>query len=107
LLNKPCSNNVVEVAKARVQDFGSKSQNPITTSVEETTKEIEGLESLGENSESVITNKKLLGQDSNHINTTTNKAKNFEFQKKINDVINDVEQILSKAQIVTTLILDL
>jgi hypothetical protein len=75
--------------------------------MEESTKEIEGLGRLGENSGNVIANKKLSSQDSNHINTTTNKAKNFEFQKKSNDVINDVEQVLSKAQIVTTFIHDL
>jgi hypothetical protein len=45
--------------------------------VEKTTKEIEGLGSLGENFGSAIANKKLLGQDSSHINATTNKAKNL------------------------------
>jgi hypothetical protein len=44
--------------------------------VEKTTKEIKGLGSLGENSGSVIANRKVLGQDSNHINATTNKAEN-------------------------------
>ncbi len=77
--------------------------------MEKTTKEVEGLGSLGKNSRSAIANKKLLGQNSNHINTTTNKAKNLviEFQKKANDVINNEKQVLSKAQITIALILDL
>ncbi len=90
----------------KLQDFGNKSQNPIATNVEKTTEEIEGLGSLRKNFGSVIANIKLLGQDSNHINATINKVENLviEFQKKANDVINNVKQVLSKAQIVTTLI---
>jgi len=49
----------------------------IETNMEKTTKEIEGLGSLGENFGSAIATKKLLGQDSSHINTTINKAKNL------------------------------
>jgi hypothetical protein len=45
--------------------------------VEKSTKEIEGLGSLGENSKNAIANRKLLSQDSNHINATINKAKNL------------------------------
>ncbi len=70
--SKPCSNNVVEVRKARVQDFGSKSQNLIATNVEKTTKEIEGLGSLGENSRSC--KQKIVRPRLSHINTTINKA---------------------------------
>ncbi len=77
--------------------------------MEKITKEVEELGSLGKNSGSAIANRKLLGQNSNHINTTTNKANNLviEFQKKANDVINNEKQVLSKAQIVIALILDL
>jgi hypothetical protein len=84
---------VIEVAKARVQDFGSKSQNTIATNMEKTTKETEGLRSLGQNSGIVITNRKLPGQDLSHVNTTTNKVENLviEFQEKASDVINDVK----------------
>jgi hypothetical protein len=76
-LSKPCSNSVIEVAKAKIQDFGNKSQNLITTNMEKTTKEIEGLGNLGENSRSAIANKKLLGQDSSKIYTIINKAENL------------------------------
>jgi hypothetical protein len=74
--------------------------------MEKTTKEIKGLGSLGENFGSVIANKKLLSQDSNYINATTNKAENLviEFQKKASNAINDVKQVLCKAQITTSLI---
>ncbi len=41
LANKLGNRSVIEVAKARVQDFGSKSQNPIATNMGKTTKEID------------------------------------------------------------------
>jgi len=53
-LSKPSSTSVIEVAKLKVQDFGNKSQNLIATNMEKTTKEIEGLGSLGENFGSAI-----------------------------------------------------
>ncbi len=109
LTNKPCNRSVIEIAKARVQDFGSKSQNPIVINMEKTTKEIQGLGSLGQNSKIVIANRKLPSQDSRHVNATTNKVGNLviEFQKKASDVINDVKRVLSKAQVVIVLTFDL
>jgi hypothetical protein len=55
----------------------SKSQNPIATNMEKTTKEIEGLGSLGQNFRIVIANRKLPSQDSSHVNATTNKVENL------------------------------
>jgi len=103
LADKPrssSSSNALEDAKARVQDFGNKSQNPIATNVEKAAKETEGLGSLGENSGSAIANRELLGQDSSRVDAATNKAKNLvsEFQKKAGDAVDDVKQVLSKAQ---------
>lgn len=104
LADKPRSSSsgssALEDAKARVQDFGNKSQNPIATNVEKAAKETEGLGSLGENSGSAIANRELLGQDSRRVDAATDKAENLatEFQKKAGDAVDDVKQILSKAQ---------
>ncbi|CAK9193752.1 unnamed protein product [Sphagnum troendelagicum] len=104
LADKPRSSSsgssALEDAKARVQDFGNKSQNPIATNVEKAAKETEGLGSLGENSGSAIANRELLGQDSSRVDAATDKAENLatEFQKKAGDAVNDVKQVLSKAQ---------
>jgi hypothetical protein len=102
LADKPrsSSSNALEDAKARVQDFGNKSQNPIAKNVEKAAKETEGLGSLGEKSGSAIANRELLGQDSSRVDAATNKAENLvtEFQKKAGDAVDDVKQILSKAQ---------
>jgi hypothetical protein len=104
LADKPRSSSsgssALEDAKARVQDFGNKSQNPIATNVEKAAKETEGLGSLGENSGSAIANRELLGQDSSRVDAATNKAENLvtEFQKKAGDAVDDVKQVLSKAQ---------
>jgi hypothetical protein len=102
LADKPrsSSGNALEDAKARVQDFGNKSQNPIATNVEKAAKETEGLGSLGEKSGSAIANRELLGQDSSRVDAATNKAENLvtEFQKKAGDAVDDVKQVLSKAQ---------
>ncbi|CAK9194005.1 unnamed protein product [Sphagnum jensenii] len=105
LADKPRSSSssgssALEDAKARVQDFGNKSQNPIATNVEKAAKETEGLGSLGENSGSAIANRELLGQDSRRVDAATDKAGNLatEFQKKAGDAVDDVKQILSKAQ---------
>jgi hypothetical protein len=98
------SSSALEDAKARVQDFGNKSQNPIATNVEKAAKETEGLGSLGEKSGSAIANRELLGQDSSRVDAATNKAENLvtEFQKKAGDAVDDVKQILSKAQEATS-----
>lgn len=103
LADKPrssSSSSALEDAKARVQDFGNKSQNPIATNVEKAAKETEGLGSLGEKSGSAIANRELLGQDSSRVDAATEKAENLatEFQKKAGDAVNDAKQILSKAQ---------
>ncbi|CAK9859241.1 unnamed protein product [Sphagnum jensenii] len=104
LADKPRSSSsgssALEDAKARIQDFGNKSQNPIATNVEKAAKETEGLGSLGENSGSAIANRELLGQDSSRVDAATDKAENLatEFQKKAGDAVNDVKQVLSKAQ---------
>jgi hypothetical protein len=102
LADKPrsSSGNALEDAKARVQDFGNKSQNPIATNVEKAAKETEGLGSLGEKSGSAVANRELLGQDSSRVDAATNKAENLvtEFQKKAGDAVDDVKQVLSKAQ---------
>ncbi|CAM6040830.1 unnamed protein product [Sphagnum compactum] len=92
--------SALEDAKARVQDFGNKSQNPIAKNVEKAAKETEGLGSLGEKSGSAIANRELLGQDSTRVDAATDKAENLvtEFQKKAGDAVNDVKQVLSKAQ---------
>ncbi|CAM6018411.1 unnamed protein product [Sphagnum balticum] len=104
LADKPRSSSsgssALEDAKARLQDFGNKSQNPIATNVEKAAKETEGLGSLGENSGSAIANRELLGQDSTRVDAATNKAENLvtEFQKKAGDAVDDVKQVLTKAQ---------
>ncbi len=106
LADKPrsSSSSALEDAKARVQDFGNKSQNPIATNVEKAAKETEGLGSLGENSGSAIANRELLGQDSSRVDAATDKAENLasEFQKKAGEAVDDVKQVLSKAQEATS-----
>jgi len=103
-------NGAIADAKARVNNFLNKSQNPIATNVEKAAKETEaGLGSAtGPNSASARAGRELLGQDSTRVDEATkkvgalqNKLTNKALQA-VDDVKNAAGQVQSAAPDVPT-----
>jgi hypothetical protein len=95
-------NGAIADAKARVNNFLNKSQNPIATNVEKAAKETEaGLGSAtGPNSASARANRELLGQDSTRVDEATKKvgALQNKLTNKALQAVDDVKNAAGQVQ---------